>query len=223
MGRALKRPWAGAATPTASPRRSSGAASCPRSAGSRRSTCTTPATRRCAACRSTTSTSSSATGRTSRRRSRRPCARCTTSSRRARCSTGAPRNGAPSRSPRRTAWRARSACTPPGHGAAAVQHVRAREGRARVPPPVRDARARHDDLVAAGLGHPDRQVRARHPQGLARAAPRLRLAARALRGRRGPRAHRDHGARWPRSRRRSARRWPSWRSPGASRTRTSAR
>jgi predicted oxidoreductase len=60
------------------------------------------------ACASTISISTSATGPISTRRSKRPCGRCTISSRRARCCTGARPNGQRSRSRKPIWWRVAS-------------------------------------------------------------------------------------------------------------------
>ena len=48
--------------------------------------------------------------------------------------------------------------TPPTMEQPEYNLFRAREGRGRVPAALQPVRARHDDLVAARLGHPDRQV-----------------------------------------------------------------
>jgi aryl-alcohol dehydrogenase-like predicted oxidoreductase len=107
-------------------------------------------------------------------------------------------------------------------GPAAVQHVRARQGRARVRAPVRRARHRHHDLVAARLGHPDRQVRQGRAARVAHGAPGLPVAAQADGEPRRPEqvAKAASSRRW---RPISAARWPSSPSPGAWSTRTSRR
>ena len=116
------------------------------------------------------------------------------------------------RHPRRVGHRRAPPPAQAGHGAAAVQPVRAPEGRAGVRPALRRHRPGPHHLEPAGLGPADREVRRRHPRRQPRRAARLRVAGRRP-DRRGPQRQGQAAGRHRRAPRLP--RWPSWPSPGA--------
>ena len=82
------------------------------------------------------------------------------------------------RDPRRVGDRRPAPPAQAGDGAAAVQPVRARAGRAGVRPALRGHRARPHHVEPARVGPAHRQVPRRRPGGQPRRAARLRVAAR---------------------------------------------